>query len=454
MLAYSYGFLCHHKDEAARKPLEWQATLIEIDDFVIWADARTRVEATRRNEGVIVIIGDAYTHSGVELGTRLNELDWSDPWPGVNDLGGRFAVLFVSGSTIRAANDAFGARTLYYSLGRYAIASHSCLLADALGAQRSQSVRDFLALPEYKSRTVGYLPGDLTIFEDVFAVIPNNYWDGTKTHRYWPRTPLKPTSKAEFLVAARVYCDAFSSFVKSHYAPVFGVTGGIDSRAGFAAFMGRFRAMTWTRQLKEAEKPIINRIVDRLALDHVYIDPTISKDAIANAAIVAGGQVRGPRPYVEGMAKHYGGSNAAFVRGYGGEILRGFPVYQRRNNVFTHKAMTYTYSTSMRNCEKGRDYLEFCHAAFEGYMQRACYEGLERFGYKAWDLFYWEHRMGTWGASVLSETDPGIYSLVAFNSRPLYEVAFGLPDEDRLTKELLNEVVRLYDQELADIPYT
>lgn len=456
MLAYRYGFLCHHNEEAVGKPPEWQATRIDVQDFVIWADLQARTETTSRSEGDIVVVGDAYTHSGVHLGTRLKDLDWSDPWPGIDDLGGRFAILFISGSSIRVANDAFGARTLFYSPGRRAIASHACLLADALGAERSESVKAFLASPEFKSRTVGYLPGDLTIYENVFALIPNNYWDGAKAHRYWPRVARRPTQKEEFLTAACSYFDAFTSFMKSRYTPVFGITGGVDSRAGFAPFRGEFRAMTWTHPIKDEEKPIITQIVDKLSLNHVYIEPKENKpdSPIAAAAVIAGGRVRRGRTYVEGMEMQYRDINGAFVRGYGGEILRGFPVYQRRKNVFTNTAMTYTYSTSMRNCEKGKDYLAFCHAAFDGYMQRANYAGLENFGYKAWDLFYWEHRMGTWGASVLSETDPGIYSLVAFNSRPLYEVALGLPDEERLTKGLLNDVVRMYDPDLADIPLT
>ena len=61
--------------------------------------------------------------------------------------------------------------------------------------------------------------------------------------------------------------------------------------------------------------------------------------------------------------------------------------------------------------------------------------------------------MGMWGASILSELAPAICSLVALNSRPLCVAAFGLPDDDRLTKELLLDVVRMYDEKWVDIPY-
>jgi len=55
---------------------------------------------------------------------------------------------------------------------------------------------------------------------------------------------------------------------------------------------------------------------------------------------------------------------------------------------------------------------------------------------------------------MLNEMDGAVYSTVGLNSRPLYEAAFGLPDEVRLTKALLTSVVALYDERLAAIPHT
>lgn len=459
MLQYRYGFLCHHKAEAMAG--SWPGMPVsfvrhDVQDFVIWLHPETRLEVVAHAAGDIVVLGDAYCHSGMDLQARLAGLEWSDPWPGIDDLGGRFAILFLSGASIRAANDPFGSRMVFYAPDRMAIASHSALLAGALGIERSEPVAAFMASAEYKSRTVGYLPGDLTIFSNMFALVPNNYWDGQGTHRYWPRGPMTPTSRKDFLSASMSYFEAFHPFIQARYTPVFGITGGIDSRAGFAPFADDFLGMTRTRPLKDDERPIISEIVSKLGVEHVRIDPSEYRPGeISRAAGSAGGGMRsGRRTYVEGMAKEFGGANNVFIRGYGGEILRGFPIYQKRNNVFSHTAMTYTYSTSMRGTEKGKDYLAFCHEAFEGFWRRANYDGIDRFGYKVWDLFYWEHRMGMWGASMLNEMDPTVYSMVAFNSRPLYEAGFGLTDNERLTKELLNDVVRMYSQELADIPYT
>ena len=206
MLQYRYGFLCHHKAEAMAgtwPELSDSFVRQDVQDFVIWLHPEARVEVVAHAGGDIVVLGDAYCHSGMDLKSRLAGLDWSDPWPGIDDLGGRFAILFLSGPNIRAANDPFGSRMVFYTPDRTAIASHAALLAAALGIEKSERIAAFMASAEYKSRTVGYLPGDLTIFSNVFALVPNNYWDGRGTHRYWPRGPMASTSKKDSLSASK-----------------------------------------------------------------------------------------------------------------------------------------------------------------------------------------------------------------------------------------------------------
>ena len=92
-------------------------------------------------------------------------------------------------------------------------------------------------------------------------------------------------------------------------------------------------------------------------------------------------------------------------------------------------------------------------AAFEGFMVRANYdERLVNSGFDLNDVFYWEHRMGMWSAAQHNELDPATPSLTGYNSRRVYEAAFGMNPPERLTKELLREVIRRYDPPMAEIP--
>jgi len=117
--------------------------------------------------------------------------------------------------------------------------------------------------------------------------------------------------------------------------------------------------------------------------------------------------------------------------------------------------MLKTQGSEVRTGELGGEYAKRVGlAAFEGFMARANYdERLMRFDFDLNDVFYWEHRMGMWGAAMHNEMDPVMLSMTGFNSREVYEAAFGMDPRKRLTKKLLLEVIRRYDKRMAEIPY-
>ncbi len=460
MLTYRFGFLCHHADDrpesgarASLRRAAWSSRSCE--DFVIRLHPETRIEIHRRAEGAVVVIGDAYSQSEASLADLLVAVPWEDPWPALDLVGGRYAVLFLSGGRMRVAHDAFGARSLFYRPGHNAAASHARLLARAYGLAPSRTAAGLMERPEYGARTVKYLPGDLTAFEDVFALTPNNFWDGDKTHRYWPRRPRTETTAAEFLAEVETLFRYFVPFILSRYVPVFGITGGIDSRAAFAPFGRKFLGVTWTHYFPRSERPVVERLIEHLALDHTFVSR--SHYEAGNFFRAAGRNNGGLRPgdcLYEGMAAKFSTPGNVFIRGYGGEILRGFPAYQDLIPSLSARDMTIAYGSSIRKVAPTEEYQTSCEEVFAAFRVRANYAGLEAYRHKPMDHFYWEHRMGMWGASMLNEMDGAVYSTVGLNSRPLYEAAFGLPDEVRLTKALLTSVVALYDERLAAIPHT
>ena len=58
-----------------------------------------------------------------------------------------------------------------------------------------------------------------------------------------------------------------------------------------------------------------------------------------------------------------------------------------------------------------------------------------------------------WASMSFNQFDTALYTLSGFNSRAVCEAAYGLPDRERLTKTLFLEVIRRYDEGLAEIPY-
>lgn len=464
MLSFRFGFLCHHAGEDPVESIDWKKArrgwlARRYGDFQIHLHPETRIAAHMRAEGIVLILGDAYLQSGGEaepgdLAALVAAMDWRDPWPLLDRIGGRHAILFLSGHNLRAAHDAFGARSLFYAPGRNAVASHAGLLARAYDLAPDPAVAAFMRLAEYQARSVNYLPGDITPFTGVYALVPNNHLDDGKTFRYWPRQERRATTRDEFLAAAASYFRDFVPFIRENYIPIFGITGGIDSRAVFAAFDRDFLGVTWTHYFPRSERPIVLDVLSHLSIAHRFMNPRDHKPGrIARASGQGGGGLRPGHPLSEAMAAAFPHEGHAFIRGYGGEILRGFPAYQDILPDLSVESMTTSYSSSIRKCQPSPEYRALCEGWFAEFRQRANYAGLEAFGYKPMDYFYWEHRMGMWAASMLNEMDPALLALVGFNSRPLYVAAFGLADEIRLSKQLLVSIIEIYDPALAAIPH-
>lgn len=470
LLDFRFGFLCYRKgaNEPSGVDDTWTAVRQSwaehrIGEFVLWIHPSLPIMRRSSERQEIVVLGDAFSFDHRPLAAVADDFQRDDPWPVLDELGGRFAVLVISGDRCRVAHDAFGSRSIFYVAGEgFAVASHTALLAHVYNFGRSKTIAKYMQKPEFRRRTVKYLPGDRTIYDQIYALAPNNYLDsrGNRAHRYWPVSELRRIGIDDFYREVDRYFAAFIPFVVSRYLPIFGITGGVDSRAVFAAFRRygvRFRGLTWhASNLGRAEKLVIDEIVVRLGLDHLYVDPKeYPSSEIGVYAGRASGNFRGDSSLSEAIAALFGSLPcAAFVRGYGGEIMRGF--YNLRAKPiqdFRAESLVHAYGSSLRRTRPSDEYKASCASTFDEFRLRANYAGLEAFGYDPNDIFYWEHRMGMWASAKLNEMDPALYSLVGFNSRPLFAASFGLAAEQRLSKDLLKGIVRRNDDLLASLPY-
>jgi hypothetical protein len=461
MHTFRKGFLLHHQSAQPNLSDCPQWPHQDIGLFRLRADPATPLHRYAVGSSEVIILGDIFSISGQPLDALAAQVT-EQRWSALDDFSGRFALLLVEEDSCRIANDPFGARTVFYRTDApFAAASHANLLAGAFGIPTDAETRSFIRRREYSARLVKYLPGDRSLFQNVYALVPNNLLgsDG-RTRRYWPVAPLVKASYQELLDRFEQYFAAFVRYVAQRYVPVFGITGGVDSLTTFAPFLKAgvpIEGVTWgAPYITPEELPIVEHIVSRFALPHCFLDASKAKahGPAAKAASISCGGFRDNSRLTQEMATVYGENDkAVFVRGYGGEIIRGF--YTLRNGEASgHDAglMARLYSRRIRiKGEWDSDYLPLCTKIFEGFMQRGNYAGLEPLGYDPLDIFYWEHRMGMWGASMLNEMDPALYSMAGLNDRELYRIAFGMPAQQRLTKQLLHSVARHFEPRLAEV---
>ena len=109
------------------------------------------------------------------------------------------------------------------------------------------------------------------------------------------------------------------------------------------------------------------------------------------------------------------GADVIKVEPPGGEVMRGFyPEIQKA----TPAPLANLYDLNAGS-QMSRD-------GFSRFIEVAGWREGSLFDYKPSELFYWEHRMGTWGAIALSESDMAFRTIPGYNSRELFEAFLGL----------------------------
>jgi hypothetical protein len=455
---YRYGFVCYpHFATPDLAPVQhWNR--FAVADHVVHAHREAQVQIVSLLGGTAVVIGDMHVASGrgtVDdvLKAFVNERNWD----AFDRLSGRFALLVFAAGGVTVLHDPFASSTLFYRLlTPCAVGSNAALVAEMFGHGLDKETVAFRESPEYKLRGTAYLPGDLTMFSSVVGLAANNCLDliTGKTSRYWPRRPVAATTMDEFLAATDEYFGRFADFLRGKYRPVLGLTGGVDSRAVIAGLRHQgleCRTLTWSR-LPENEIPVVKAMRDHLRVEHEFVDvkrtaksPAFS--TLRSVANVNSGLSRGPSTLTSQMAE-VSRPGEVFIRGLGGEILRGF--YNRHRRRGGEKSLAEFHALYLTN--KLRDaspaFSKFARVALEGFMQRANYDQ-DFYNIDPLDLFYWEQRMAMWAAVLLNEMDPAIYNIVGMNSRVWYERAFGLPMDARLGSQLLLDVTARYDPVFA-----
>lgn len=146
--------------------------------------------------------------------------------------------------------------------------------------------------------------------------------------------------------------------------------------------------------------------------------------------------------------------NDVFVRGLGGEILRGMfnksvgPNRDLENFQFALKL----YQTH-RVENPSREFHEFITDAYKGFFDRINIDSVNLYNYDFGDFLYWEQRMSMWASSLLNEGDPAIKNFAGINSRKMFQLAYGLSPRPRFKKNLILKIMACFDRDLAEIPY-
>lgn len=451
-LLYARGFLLCRSDEIPGPVRSW--THEEVGGWNLYVDPRVPLQQSTKAGQQVIVIGDAF-HAG--SGTFTDIAEWlveGDLLRKVDGMGGRFLLLHRQGARIDIYNDALGSRSVFY--GSDVVASHSDLAATIIGTGLRDWVIPFITSRGYIHRDVKYLPGLHSPFDGVEQLTPNCRLrlGSNRPERYWPREELKSTEPDQ---ALRVLTDHLKAlrqyFIVNKLRPVVGLSAGRDSR-GVIAALAELNPSVFTFVRSESgestdstDSRIATQIVENLGLDleilRVKAPPQLDDLLTPFAAAFRRntGYVRGNN---SSWVEQYSGKHSefVFVRGFGGEVMRGF--YPELHSI-SPKSLAHLYDVNAGS-RASQD-------AFAHFIDQASWKAECLFNHPLEGQFYWEHRMGIWGASALSESDMAFRGIPGYNSRKLFEVFAGLGN-DVNRRQLFEAASAELQPAIGSIPYS
>lgn len=429
----------------------------------------TNVSIRNMGNGAILLIGECFHPDELifnidEVVDRLSSASSNreDLLDLLDNLAGRFALLVFSEGEWEVFHDAIGSRSVFYHKEERLVASHIGLISSALDLKYADYFIPFLTSKNYQEKDVKYLPGLWTPYENIRQLSPNTSLStkNMKVSRYWPRAELKAGIEVEGAADTLTkHMKGLCRYLKqSEKKVLLGLTGGTDSRGLYSGLYSlRPTLFTWIRSKDGAAQsskdsnaaqaiaslyehevhlwplktPKLNDVMDDISL--VFREATSGYRGSSSAWL---------RP-MHDLNSQY--ANSIFVRGFGGEILRGF--YQESSNRI--KANTPAGLSAAYDINAGSD---LTREAFREFIDDTQFSSERFLGRDVNDMFYWEHRMGTWGSIAMSEADISVRGLTGYNSRRLFDTFLGMDYEARKSRVATAKSVIQLAPEIQSVP--
>ena len=368
-------------------------------------------------------------------------------------LGGRFVAILKKRDSIHVLTDTIASIPVFWTRrgSSITLASFAALAAEVGRQEIDPGALGLLAAERAKgvTRTL-FLPGSRTAYRDVRPVLANHYLRidaetrNAKHRRYYPFDDLTLPRTSD--AAYRQFSESFATHTRllcSFTPTAISLTAGLDSRATFAAarphlghdsFTWTYFSPSWNRADVWEDLVVANAISTEHGIPHRVIDVNHAANPEFDAAYA---RSMGPGGQFPSLARAYAGHLApetTQLQSMAAEVATGF--YKNRlPDDPTPERMTALYS--------GRDFVGVAEvaAAYAEYAEYAEMPAADGTPISWYDLFYWENRIGRWGAVRMQECDLSHRLLLPFSSRHVIESMIGLDLAERVDKQLLSRFV-------------
>lgn len=357
-------------------------------------------------------------------------------------LTGRFILLISYNNNLIVFNDTCGLKTFFYTKNEnnFFAASQPQLLKFVTDFEIGDRYKEYFDSDYVKSQVEHYMPCGVSLYENVYQLVPNHYLDVNdfKQTRFWPTEQL--IEKKEDTVIDR-YCDILKKTMRTaskKYKLAVSLTAGWDSRSILSGCKEIYKdVIFYTLKYRKLDInspdikiPII--LSSKFGLQHTVIDCSKPVDEdflkiytkntdtphINDWGLIANGMKdEYPKDYVS-------------VKGNCAEIGECF-YYNNGKHAPVNSA------NDLLSLVNGWGNIKFIKQQIEDWYSEVQKVNVNK-GYDIFDLFYWEHRMGSWQAQSQLEWDIVQDAFTPFNNRALLDILLSI---DPLKRCKLNDFV-------------
>lgn len=368
-----------------------------------------------------------------DIATSTNTIEGISEY--LRSLAGRFVLILSTPEDTFAFHDPCGLRTLYYTEyeGRVHFGSQPLIFEHIMPVEAGNRFLSYGESEYKKNHLEHWIPSGCSLYERIHHLVPNHYLRfSTRTQtRYWPNRNIQRRLLDDAVHEASLLLEKLIQAGNARYKLAFPLTAGWDTRTLLSACRSIapnvfFYTLQYRRlQLESSDIRIPRKILQSLGYHHHVLDCRKSPDA-EFADIY---ERNTPMAHLDdwgriayGMMEIYP-SDRLCLKGNCSEICRCF--YYKSG-----KHPPIVSSDQIIQLEKGWELLPFVRDRLSDWYKDGYPVAVDS-GVDILDLFYWEHRMGSWQAQSQQEWDIVQETFSPFNHRGLLEIMLGVPPQYR-----------------------
>lgn len=434
-----------------------------------------------REEGQIriALIGHAYNPVTMESDEQQLLIRLVNAWHQgrthflneVSDLTGIHLIAVMAADQLLAVQDCGGMMSCYFGHvdGDFFITSHPQLVGDLQGLERDPYVARLVTNRQYN---IGnrYLPGNSSPYDQLKRLGANTYLSHTADRfalqRFFPaKQRIEVSTQSEISNVVHQSADILHRNIdlatQKWSRPAISLTGGTDSKTTLACAKGLYDRFSYfsfySKPSEEVDANAAHTICDALGLSHVIHAIPSSNEEVEDFAVLKA-IVDHNTSYFVNLADHEVRKMIYLMRlsdfnielkSWISEIVRVF--LERKYGIRMLKPLTPRHLGIFQTRYFGSPSLlgESDHR-YQGFMEETQFEGSMN-GYEQADLFYWELRFASWGASIVTAFDFCHEVTMPFNNRHLIELLLSLPRNLRKTDEAHRMMMAVYESRIPDL---